>query len=195
MDLSYPLIFKPAIGSRSIGVKVVNNYDELAYEINRNDNNNIIQELIGNQENEFTSTIVKINDEISDVLILKRYLRSGDTYKAEPIKSEIISNYVKQIANSLDIYGPCNFQLRTDDDGTPKVFEINCRFSGTTPFCSQLGFNPVESVIKNALNIDYKYSIQYEKQILRYWSEVLIEKNDVTKLKRKKIYIQDIKKR
>ena len=69
-------------------------------------------------------TIVKIKDKISEVLILRRYLRSGDTYKAEPVKSKIISKYVKDIAKSLNIYGPCNFQLRLDNNGRPKVFEI-----------------------------------------------------------------------
>ena len=146
-NLKFPLILKPSIGSRSIGVEKIYNLEELK-EKSRQRKDFIIQELIGSEADEYTCTIVKIKDKISEVLILRRYLRSGDTYKAEPVKSKIISKYVKDIAKSLNIYGPCNFQLRLDNNGRPKVFEINCRFSGTTPFCAQLGFNPLEYILK-----------------------------------------------
>jgi len=179
--ISYPVIVKPAVGCRSIGVGIVNNKVDLKRRL-LSENGLIIQELIGTDADEYTCTVVIANNKVSDVLILRRVLRSGDTFRAEPIKSEVISNYVKSVALALNVNGSCNFQLRIDKNGIPKIFEINCRFSGTTPFCSQLGFNPVEFYLKNIMNIEYKYNIDYNRVVLRYWSEVVVDKNIVESL-------------
>jgi carbamoyl-phosphate synthase large subunit len=175
-SLTLPTIVKPAIGCRSIGVSVEKSIESVMARLNK-ENGLVVQELIGCDDSEFTCTVVKVNDDISEVLILKRVLRSGDTYRAEPVESKIIADYVKLVAIKLDIEGSCNFQLRVDKDGIPKIFEINCRYSGTTPFCAQLGFNPVEFYLKRMLGLKYEYSIDYDSIVLRYWAEVLVNKN------------------
>jgi carbamoyl-phosphate synthase large subunit len=106
-------------------------------------------------------------------------LRAGDTYRAFPVKSDILENYVRDIAIKLGIVGSCNFQLRVTESGVPKLFEINSRFSGTTPFCSYLGFNPVEFCLKAKLGITYKSEIDYEKVVLRHWAEVIVDKDSL----------------
>ena len=63
-----------------------------------------------------------------------------------------------------------------------KIFEINCRFSGTTPFCAQLGFNPVEYYLKNKLGLVYDYEIDYESYVLRHWSEMIVKKCQMKEL-------------
>ncbi len=173
--LDFPVIVKPAVGCRSIGVYVVESKAELQRHVSTS-NNLVIQELLGDETTEYTCTIVKVGEVVSPVLALRRTLRSGDTFRAEPIKNEMIEEYVRDVALALNIYGSCNFQLRLDGDDIPKIFEINCRFSGTTPFCAQLGFNPVEFFLKNSIGLDYQYDIDFESVVLRYWSEVLIEK-------------------
>jgi carbamoyl-phosphate synthase large subunit len=184
-EISYPTIMKPAVGCRSIGVGIVYNKDELESRL-LNEKGLVIQELIGSDNTEYTCTIVILNDKISEVLILKRILRSGDTFRAEPIENKLISNYVTEVAIALSIEGSCNFQLRMDKNNIPKIFEINCRYSGTTPFCSQLGFNPVEFYLKSSMNVEYNYSIDYDSMVLRNWSEVLVSKNVIAELDREK---------
>jgi carbamoyl-phosphate synthase large subunit len=105
-------------------------------------------------------------------------LRAGDTYRATPVKNLQISAYVQQAALALGVEGPCNFQLRLDGEQS-KIFEINCRFSGTTPFCAQLGFNPVEYYIKHDRRIPYQYNLRYDVTILRYWAEVMVRNEDI----------------
>lgn len=177
-NLDFPLIVKPAVGCRSIGVSKVSNYAELSkYESESNEI--VVQECVGSDDSEYTCTVVKVNDELSPVLALRRVLRSGDTYRAEPVKSDDIEAYVQKVASVLDIDGACNFQLRLDGRGIPKIFEINCRYSGTTPFCSQLGFNPVEYYIKRHLKLDYDFQVNYNSIVLRYWSEVVVNKDEL----------------
>ena len=42
----------------------------------------------------FSITVIKIKNELSPVLALKRTLRAGDTYRAEPVKSEKIEQNI-----------------------------------------------------------------------------------------------------
>ncbi|WP_210455354.1 ATP-grasp domain-containing protein [Vibrio crassostreae] len=172
-SLQYPVIIKPKVGCRSIGVYKVNNIQEAKAAIDSVDDP-VIQEYLDGDE--FTCTVVGVKNKISDVLCLKRDLRAGDTYRAFPEKNAVIENYVKALALKLGIYGSCNFQLRFVD-GVPKLFEINSRSSGTTPFCAQLGFNPIEFYLKSRLDIPYQSNINYDAMVLRHWTEVVVSKS------------------
>lgn len=175
-SINFPAIIKPSVGYRSIGVHKVNSVDELIPHI-KNSKEYVIQEYIGDENTEYTCTLVKIGNELSPILSLKRILRSGDTYRAEPIKSEKIERYLLTVASNLEIDGGCNFQLRLDNDNEPKIFEINSRFSGTTPFCAQIGFNPVEFYLKRCQGQESIVNIDYNSVVLRYWSEIVVKKN------------------
>jgi carbamoyl-phosphate synthase large subunit len=179
-NLKFPIIVKPRIGCRSIGVSIENSLSEvksrLSYETGL-----MVQELVGTPDDEYTCTVACYEGEVSDSLVLRRVLRSGDTYQAFPTKSEIISSYIENLTKLLKINGSCNFQLRVEND-IPKVFEINCRYSGTTPFCSQLGFNPVEFYLKKSLGITYTSKINYDAIVLRHWTESIVEKSQIDEL-------------
>ncbi|WP_170359631.1 ATP-grasp domain-containing protein [Ruegeria arenilitoris] len=175
-DLVYPVIAKPAVGFRSIGVERVNSREELT-NYPGDPAATIVQELIGDDSREFTCTIVGAKGSLSPVLALRRVLRSGDTYRAIPERNPVIADYVTAIARKLDVEGACNFQLRLGDDGVPKVFEINARFSGTTPFCAQLGFNPVECYLKTDRGLPYEPEIAWDSMVLRYWSELVVPRS------------------
>jgi len=180
-SIEYPAIVKPSVGCRSIGVYKVNNLDELMPHL-EDTKDIVIQECVGNEYTEYTCTVVKIGNELSPVLALKRILRSGDTYRAEPVESEKIEQYVLDVASKLEIDGGCNFQLRLDIHGEPKIFEINSRFSGTTPFCAQIGFNPVEFYLKRSVGLESTVNVDYNSIVLRYWSEVVVKKSSLNKL-------------
>lgn len=178
-EIDFPVIVKPAIGCRSIGVFKVNNEKELS-QYASNPGGIVVQQLIGDDNSEYTCTVVKVGNHLSPVIALKRVLRSGDTYRAEPVQSEVIEAYVNEVAAKLDIDGACNFQLRLDSMGVPRIFEINCRYSGTTPFCAQLGFNPVEYYLKKRLDLNYVFRMDYDSVVLRYWSEVVVKKEELS---------------
>jgi carbamoyl-phosphate synthase large subunit len=180
-----PVIVKPAVGCRSIGVFKIASEKDLHAQL-ANPEGLILQELIGTEHSEYTCTVVRVDDNISPVIILNRELRSGDTFRAEPVKSDAISAYVRSVALKLDIEGSCNFQLRVDQDNIPKIFEINCRFSGTTPFCAQLGFNPVEYYLKAKLGLPYTGEIDFNSMVLRHWTEVMVTKDQIACLKKEK---------
>ena len=183
-NITFPVILKPSIGYRSIGVYKANNITELNNLIEKLDSKKkyVLQEYIGDEDSEYTCTIVKVADYSSPVLTFKRILRAGDTYRAEPVKFKAIEEYVVDAASKLDIDGGCNFQLRLDKFGEPKIFEINSRFSGTTPFCAQIGFNPLDFYLKKTLGLEPFIDIDYSSIIMRYWSEVVVKKSIIEKI-------------
>ncbi|MCV6622691.1 MAG: ATP-grasp domain-containing protein [Cellvibrionaceae bacterium] len=171
-SLKFPVILKPRVGCRSIGVSVARGAKDLEERLLEPDL--VVQELVGSDDSEHTCTVVVHKGKVLGSLILKRELRAGDTYKAEPVYDESIDLYIRNVALALKVDGSVNFQLRVDASGTPKIFEINPRFSGTTPFCASLGFNPVEAYLKALLGIHYEYKVLYDHRILRCWEELLV---------------------
>ncbi len=172
--LPLPLVVKPRVGCRSIGVEVVRTAADLERALARSDEI-VLQEHIGSDDTEYTCTVVVQNGEPSNVVVLKRWLRAGDTYRVMPVEHPRIEQYVKDVAAKLGVVGSCNFQLRLDGpDGEPKLFEINARFSGTTPLCAELGMNPVESYLKRHRAIPYDGKARTDVVILRHWAELIV---------------------
>ena len=111
---------------------------------------------------------------------MRRDLRDGNTYRAFVEQSAELDDLVRKWAEALDAYGPANFQFRIDSYGRPKVFEINGRFSGTTPLRTLVGFAEVDMVIRHVM---FKEPVRQPKvqsaTILRHWSETVVPSIEV----------------
>ena len=174
-DLKFPLIVKPRIGARSRDVFLVKNKKELYEKIDLV-NNPIIQENIGDILSEYTCGIIYLDNHVQECIVLRRSLKDGNTFISEH-KFDFdkkIKHYVIKIAKKLKPYGACNFQLRIDKKGIPKLFEINPRHSGTTYIRSLFGFNEIIFILKKELEnkkFDFKIS---EGKAIRYFEEKII---------------------
>ena len=112
---------------------------------------------------------------------MRRILRDGDTYKVFVEGESYISDYVRQVAETLKPFGACNFQLRVKN-GKPLIFEINARHSGTTHCRALAGFNEPLLVSNYLLHGEVpKFQIR-PISILRYWQELVVENDAVTRL-------------
>ena len=72
--------------------------------------------------------------------------------------------------------GPCNVQLRLVE-GRPVPFELNVRFSGTTPARARLGFNEVEAAIRHFVLGEPAQDLPQVESgtVLRYWNEMYVD--------------------
>jgi carbamoyl-phosphate synthase large subunit len=175
--LDYPLIVKPRKGARSVGVHKVKDKDQL-FSALENVFEPVIQECVGIDTNEFTCGTIYINDELKKIIVLRRNLKEGNTFISQYSNDfpEIITTYLKEVTECLKPFGACNFQLRLDENGTPKIFEINSRHSGTTYIRSLFGFKEIEYIINLLL---FKKEIEFdlrEGTVVRYFDEFFIEK-------------------
>lgn len=177
---SYPYIAKPVDGARSKGLRIINNDEELQ-EACSFKNNLVVQEKIGDKEGEFTTGCLVVAGKCVAVVSLIRDLRDGNTWRAYRYGNSPYDNIIAEIAEKLGVEGPANFQYRIKE-GKPVIFEINCRFSGTTPLRLMYGFNEVEALIEYYLE---KKPVQKpelkEGTILRTFSDVFIQNEELEK--------------
>lgn len=185
-DLSFPIIVKPKSGGRrSYGVLRANNFKELSDIWSKSKTINVAQEEL--QGDEFTAGVLVVDGTVQAVCVLKRDLRDGNTFNAyhDDKTCDKFIPRLTEIAKVLQPEGPCNFQFRVKDD-EPVIFEINARFSGTTPIRYMFGFNEVEELLKL-----YEYGAKIEQPklkngtVFRVTGDVLVEegkKYEVTEL-------------
>lgn len=181
--VGFPLIAKPRKGKGSRGIVVINNSAELRSI--RAINNYVVQEYIGNDDAEYTAGCFCDTDgNVRGTIILRRELLEGTTYRAELGDYPLIRDEVIRISRKLRPMGTCNLQLRVAAD-RPVCFEINSRFSGTTPIRARLGFNEVEAVLRNYVLKEPGYDLPLISKgvVLRYWNEMYIDSDAVNTLR------------
>lgn len=180
---NFPFIAKPVDGARSKGIKIIKNPQELE-EVCSFRNNLVIQEKLGEEEGEFTTGCIVTNGKCNAVVSLVRDLRDGNTWRAYRNGDSLYDSTIAAIAEKLGVEGPANFQYRIKD-GKPVVFEVNCRFSGTTPLRLMFGFNEVEALLDYYLE---GKTISQPKlktgTILRTFSDVFVPNTSLDKFRK-----------
>lgn len=181
--LPFPLVLKPiAGGSRSINVFVLKNNIELKATLSLHAINSasyILQEYIDGDE--YTCGSINFNGTCFGVIIMKRIIRSGDTYKCFTIENRAIESTIRNTMSILKPFGACNVQLRLKN-GIPTIFEINARCSGTTAARASAGFNEPEMIIGYLSRGEKpKYQIK-QISIFRYWKELVIDNNQLKQM-------------
>jgi len=173
--VEFPAILKPRVGARSRDVYVVRNEGELSDKLARI-KDPILQELVGDASKEYTCGAIFFDHRVREMIALKRELRDGNTYSAcySRFFPRSIYDYIHEIATKLEPYGACNFQLRIDSNGIPKLFEINARHSGTAYMRSLFGFREVEYIIGYVLGLGTPRFELRDGLVKRYFEEMFI---------------------
>lgn len=162
--LKFPLIIKPRWGSASIGIEIVDNFDELElvyslvklkvvksilHEASKEDISHsvLIQEfidgieygidIVNNLSGEYCSTIVK----------QKLAMRAGETDKAITVDEKNISKIGKNIGINLKHVANLDCDIFKRDDKY-FILELNSRFGGGYPFSHMAGANIPLAIIK-----------------------------------------------
>ncbi len=172
--LGFPVILKPKVGgARSKGVRLVRTRPDFAAACSGLDPTGyVVQEWIDGPE--YTCGALCLAGKCHGVAVLRRILRDGDTYKAFVETDTGLEGFVARVAEALQPYGSCNFQLRIRD-GVPYVFEINARCSGTTHCRTLAGFNEPRMIADFVLHgTPPAFSIR-AVSVLRYWKELVVE--------------------
>lgn len=200
----YPVIIKPNTGgSGSNGVMIAQNKDELnafvSFLLNISADL-VVQEYVGDAESEYTVGVISsLEGELINSIAVHRVIENGlgnklkvknNTGKTALGKNLVVSSGISQgtigkfpgvtkqceeIAMQLGSEGPLNIQCRLVD-GKVYVFEINPRYSGTTPLRAMVGFNEPEIMINKYVlgkNIEAGFSFP-EKIIMRTLKEVIL---------------------
>jgi carbamoyl-phosphate synthase large subunit len=175
-QVNYPLVLKPRRGARSIGFTVVHSRAQLERAF-RELEDPIIQENVGTPHDEYTAGALVFEGRCLASIVMCRELRDGNTYRAIVESYPHLNQEVRRLAERLNPYGPVNFQFRVENHDV-KVFEINARFSGTTPLRAKAGFNEVEMCLSHVLDGEPVVAPEIRPLVLlRHWEETLVERN------------------
>jgi carbamoyl-phosphate synthase large subunit len=180
---NYPYISKPVDGARSKGIVVIQKESDLD-EITSYKNNLVVQEFLTEEEGEFTSGCLVFGGKCTAVVTLRRDLRDGNTYRAY-YKNDFdrYNEYIAMVAEKLGVEGPSNFQFRIRN-GKPVIFEVNSRFSGTTPLRSFFGFNEVLATVEYYLDLKIvKRSNLKNGVVMRVWADIFVDEDQMNYFK------------
>jgi carbamoyl-phosphate synthase large subunit len=182
--LPYPYVLKKREGgSRSRDVYVIYGRQDLDEILSRKVEVSqfVAQEYVDGDE--YTCGSVTLDGQCLGVIVMRRTLRDGDTYKCFAVRNHAVEAAVSELMNALQPFGACNAQLRLKD-GKPYVFEINARCSGTTAARAQCGFNEPK-MIADYLCRGHKpeFSIA-EQTVLRYWNELVVPNDTIDTMRR-----------
>ena len=174
---------KPRTGKSSQGIFIVRNREDLEHASKRE--NYVIQEYLGDDDSEYTAGCFSdTTGRVRGVMVMRRHLAQGTTVRAEAGLFPEIRAEAERIASALQPYGPCNVQLRRSR-GRPVCFEINVRFSGTTPIRARLGFNDVEATLRHYVLGEKPVDLPVvtEGIAVRYWNEAYLQPTSVEALR------------
>jgi carbamoyl-phosphate synthase large subunit len=176
--VGFPLVVKPRVGARSIGLSVVRDRAELARAI-ASLPAPVIQECVATDQDEYTAGTLTFDGRCEASIVMRRDLRDGNTWRAYVEAFPELDPTVRRMAEALGAFGPANFQFRVDGQGV-KVFEINGRFSGTTPLRMLAGFNEVDLVLRRVVLGEPVTQPPIEPMtILRYFTELVVRPNEL----------------
>ena len=200
---SYPIIIKPRFGSGSRNVFIAYDKEDALQFIKylkKYGHEVILQEHIGNYEEEFTiGVIFADNGKLCTSIAMKRILEGGISTREISInptnrKKYVISSGISQgyfedfkeirkvgekIAEILGANGPINIQCRNTQSGIVP-FEINPRFSGTVALRSLVGHNEPDMMLRYRLfNEIPKKSFPKFGLVLKDFTERLITEQDM----------------
>jgi carbamoyl-phosphate synthase large subunit len=168
----FPILLKQRTGSGSRNLLIAKNHEDYLFcsaKLNNEHLPFLLQEYIGKESEEYTVGVVCRKDGsvlgsitvhriLEGLSVLARTNIGDRTVKVSTGISQgtiednkLIQRQCESYAVKLGVTGPANFQGRLID-GLFTVFELNPRFSGTTPFRASVGFNDVDMVIRDRLN-------------------------------------------
>ncbi len=182
-NCGFPLIVKPRRGARSVGVSLVRDRASLDAAIVPG-TDQIVQQFAGPEDEEYTAGVLYFDGGVRAQIVLRRDLRDGNTYRAFSGDFPDCEDYVRRVGEALKPHGPANFQFRRHASGEFKLFEINARFSGTTPMRALLGFNEVDMALRHLLDGQPVEQPDITQGIvLRYLEEQLVTNDAVERLR------------
>ncbi|MEJ1931456.1 ATP-grasp domain-containing protein [Nostoc sp. NIES-2111] len=174
----FPLIVKPRKGSASRGFDRAGDWAALLPNLRPGA---VVQECLLPDDQEYTVGLFRCRDgRVVATTVILRDLDFGLTYRGILRHDETIADYARRVVVHLGLYGSCNVQLRLTARG-PVCFEVNPRFSSTTPVRAHFGVNEPELAIREyVLGETLAPLTARNGAVMRAWTELYLEEEEAS---------------
>lgn len=179
---SFPVVVKPRRGHGSLGFQLVSSRSEVGPAIERLERAGyapMLQEHLPDGESEFTTGVSSDpRGRVIASISMRRKLKAGQTAKAFVEDFPTVRKAAERVARAMRSKGPLNVQARVER-GVPKVFEVNPRFSASTPIRAVAGVNEPDLLFRSwVLGETLTRPNTKEIVALRYLNEVYVRRED-----------------
>ena len=146
--ISFPLLAKPRRGSASLGVRVVEEEQELEM-LFFSQPNLVVQPFVHGVEFGVDVYVDMISSEPVSIFTKKKLrMRSGETDRSIAIKDDLLTDLVSRLLGKLPFIGPIDVDCFLTNGGFV-ISEINPRFGGGYPHAYESGENFMKFVREN----------------------------------------------
>jgi carbamoyl-phosphate synthase large subunit len=148
-ELKLPFLFKPRNSYATKGIQKIYNENDLIYWLSKYPNNYILQEIVGDDEAEYTVGTFGLGDGscLQKIIFQRKLSGEGATSKAKVCLIPELENLVDQLCLLFNPVGPTNLQFRYHQ-GQYLLLEINPRISSSTSLRTAFGYNEAQMCIE-----------------------------------------------
>lgn len=126
---------------------------------------------------EYSVDVIVNQQEVKRIAVRTRdKMVGGISVQGTYVQHQQIEEMTIKLVTGIGLDGPVGVQWREDNNGIPKLLEINPRLQGTTSASRVAGVNiPLEAVlISLGEDVDFSREIQIGASFSRYWKDISI---------------------
>jgi carbamoyl-phosphate synthase large subunit len=185
-ELDFPVFVKPREGYGSRHTYVAHDKEELdiiGRYLRKIKVEFMIQEYIDAKECTVGVVASKLGRILGSISIL-REVKTGFSYRMVVTNIKEARTISEELTSKLGYTGPLNVQLFITQ-GKPVIFEINPRFSGTTPIRSAVGFREVDATLRSFLfGEENQLRFRSNVIVIRYLDEIYASSSALDELQK-----------
>lgn len=176
-ELGMPCLLKPRCSSASKGITEIHTMEDYYYWKNKMGKNFMVQEIVGNDDQEYTVGVFGLGDGSfsQSITFLRKLGRDGSTVKAQTVDIAQLNDEVNKLTALFKPIGPTNYQFRLHK-GDFLLLEINPRISSSMSLRTAFGFNEAEMCLEfflenkkpSPVNLIQGTAIRYIEDIVKH---------------------------
>jgi carbamoyl-phosphate synthase large subunit len=173
--LGVPFLIKPRSSYATKGIVTIFDKEEFDFYRPRVSGGFMAQELIGDNEHEYSVGVFGLGDgSYSSRIMFKRKLsQEGATAKAWSYEDSELIDCIDRLTAAFQPVGPTNYQFRYHD-GHYMLLEVNPRISSSTSIRSKLGHNEAEMCLQYFLEHAVPTAFVEKGAAFRFIDEVMV---------------------
>ena len=156
----FPLIVKARSGYGSKSLWKAVEPADIAYLRKKDNGTLIVQECIGNEEEEYTTGVFSDGESVCSITFRRKLGYGGLSKEAVLVEDRLMKDLSYRIAKGTKLIGSINVQTRRIDNSFVP-FEINPRLSSTLLFRKKFGFDDVNWWVDVLSGKGYSYKQKY----------------------------------